>query len=144
MLNVCLQEQDVGFLLKDETWVLSHRSQRSQSVIGENKSDSVLDVYFILIIVFYCFCYKSRKLPIAWNIQDSPFSRFSPLRVQDFSIHTEIKSCRTKNNICLFERLQKHLDSHTRQQQEQKISLIPKTRTPRSLQQQTTSTLLLV
>ena len=36
-------------------------------------------------------------LPIAWNIYDTPFSVLWPLR----STHTEIKSCRTKNNFLL-------------------------------------------
>ena len=49
-------------------------------------------------------------LPIAWNIQDSPFSRLWPLKVQHFSIHRETISCRTENTICLVDGLQEHPD----------------------------------
>ena len=41
----------------------------------------IRSVSFTLTFVFYCFCFKLRMLPIAWNIQDSPFSRLWPLRV---------------------------------------------------------------
>ena len=33
-----------------------------------------------LTFVFYCFCFRLRMLPRAWNRQDSPFSRLWPLR----------------------------------------------------------------
>ena len=50
-------------------------------------------------------------LPIAWNRQDSPFSRLWPLKVKQLSpIHIQIKCCRTKNNICFVEGLKKHHD----------------------------------
>ena len=35
-------------------------------------------VSFASTFVFYFFCYKLRMLPIAWNTQDSPFSRIWP------------------------------------------------------------------
>ena len=38
-------------------------------------------VSFTLTFVFYCFGYKLRMLPTAWNMQDSPFSRLWPLKV---------------------------------------------------------------
>ena len=38
---------------------------------------------------FYCFCLESRMFPTVW-----------PLRLQLLSIHIEIKSCRTENNVC--------------------------------------------
>ena len=37
---------------------------------------------FTLTFAFYCFCYK--LLPIAWNIQDNPFSRLWPLKYNNF------------------------------------------------------------
>ena len=45
---------------------------------------------------------------IAQNIQDSLLSRFWHRRIQYFSIHLKIESCRTENNICLVGGLQKH------------------------------------
>ena len=47
----------------------------------ENKWDSVLEFSFALTFVFYCLHLKLRMLPIAWNVQDSPFSRLWSLRV---------------------------------------------------------------
>ena len=38
-------------------------------------------ISFTLTFLFYCFCYKLRMLPVAWNIQDNPFSRLWTLKV---------------------------------------------------------------
>ena len=41
----------------------------------------IRSVSFTLTSVFCCFCFHLLMLPIAWNIQESPFSRLWPLRV---------------------------------------------------------------
>ena len=64
---------------------------------------------FTLTIEFYCFYFELRILPIAWNIQDGPVSRFWPLRHDTFPF-TEIKSCSTENNNCAGGGLQEHHD----------------------------------
>ena len=82
--------------------------------IGKNKSDSILDLFLLPLVLFccwfsffsfflsffffflyftfafYCFCLESRMFPTVW-----------PLRLQLLSIHIEIKSCRTENNVCI-------------------------------------------
>ena len=58
-------------------------------VPGKNKSDSILDLFFLLEPLCSVTCAKScwlcpcckRMLPVAWNIQDSPFSRLWSLKV---------------------------------------------------------------
>ena len=67
-------------------------------LIGEKKSYSVLDL-FLLNSVFYCFCYKIRMLPLAWNMQENSFSRLWPLKAYQFFIHIKKKSCRKENNM---------------------------------------------
>ena len=67
-------------------------------------------VSFTLTFTFYCFCFQLSMLPTAWNTQDSPFSRFWPLRTWHSSIHIEIKSCQTEIKTCLVEGFQEHHD----------------------------------
>ena len=67
-------------------------------VTGKNKPDPKWDLFNFRILLLLLL-----KLPIAWNTQDSPFSRIWLLRnhIDFFSTHIEIKSCRTEDNICL-------------------------------------------
>ena len=51
-----------------------------------------LSFFLYFTFAFYCFYLESRMFPTVW-----------PLRLQLLSIHIEIKSCRTENNICFAE-----------------------------------------
>ena len=74
-------------------WVLNmpsdhfgpHWSIKATQLMCYNREGQIIfrigSVYFTLSIVFYCFCYKLRMLPIAWNIQDIPFSRLWHVKV---------------------------------------------------------------
>ena len=61
-----------------------------QPVTGKNKSDSILDLFLLLLcFVDLClscwFCIFCKiMLPIAWNIQDSLFSRIWSLKVHSY------------------------------------------------------------
>ena len=84
--RLCCLEGDTQRLNPRPLWMWERREGiwllEGTSVIREEQiwlhSRSVP---FILTFVFYCFCYKLRMLPIAWNTQNGPFSRLWPLRV---------------------------------------------------------------
>ena len=88
----------------------SNNTCYSKTVTEKNKPDSILDKfpwfqplqelgYLHLAIVALTLC--KRMFPTAWNINDRPFSRLWPFKESQFSIHIEIRSCKTENNNCL-------------------------------------------